>query len=381
MARTTDFKNIWQTVKEVDLRPIQQSAEHVPQFVVVGLDDAWRAQLIQDLRNDPFQPSVGVSTPVKSLELEDGLQSGPADLTILLLAEPQISQSAVAETLADWAEQGRKVLVIVGLPDKETNEGSSRQNQQNLVYHLGGDNRIRRVIYGPIDASTFLLNKLVPAVFQLLPAQVMALARHFPLFRVPAARRLINDTCLSNAAYAFSTGMAEIVPVLNLPLNVADMVVLTKAQAFLVYRLGLALGFSTSWQDYVAEFGGVLGGGFVWRQIARQLIGLVPAWGIIPKVAVSYAGTYVVGHVVLQWYITGKHISRQQIRQLYGRAFALGKQYAQSLVKKMPRPKLRRKARLPQPSIPPLISVRTCLYCGRHNSEDASFCQFCGEPI
>jgi uncharacterized protein (DUF697 family) len=40
-----------------------------------------------------------------------------------------------------------------------------------------------------------------------------------------------------------STSLAELVPVLNIPFTIADMVVITKAQAFLVYRLGLSLGF------------------------------------------------------------------------------------------------------------------------------------------
>ena len=98
-----------------------------------------------------------------------------------------------------------------------------------------------------------------PTVLKLLPNQLLALGRMFPIFREAIAHQLINEACLTNASYAFSTGLAEIVPVLALPLTVTDMVVLTKNQAFLVYRLGLLFGFSTRWQDYVAEFGSVIG--------------------------------------------------------------------------------------------------------------------------
>ena len=162
---------------------------------------------------------------------------------------------------------------------------------------------------------------------------------------------------MSNAAYSFSTGLAEIVPVLDLPLNVTDLVVLTKSQAFLAYKLGLLVGFSTRWQDYVTEFGSVIGSGFVWRQIARSLIGLIPAWGIIPKVAVAYSGTYVVGNAILGWYLTGRKLSTKQMRALSLEAFTRGKEFARKFGEKIPRPRLgsRKKDRLPAPEKLPAL--------------------------
>jgi uncharacterized protein (DUF697 family) len=162
---------------------------------------------------------------------------------------------------------------------------------------------------------------------------------------------------------------------------VADVVVLTKNQAFMAYRLGLALGLSTRWQDYLTEFGGVLGSGFFWRQVARQLIGLIPAWGIIPKVAIAYAGTYVVGRVILQWYLTGKQLSPQQMRQLYSEAFQNGKLWAISMIQKVPKPHFRkRKPTLKELPLPaePLEGGKFCPTCGKSNDRDAHFCQFCG---
>jgi len=234
------------------------------------------------------------------------------------------------------------------------------------------------VVIGAPDDGEFLLKAFVPAVIRLLPEHLLALGRFFPLFRVPLAHQLIVDTSFANATYSLSTGIAEVVPVFDIPLNIADLLVLSKAQAFLVYKLGLSLGMSTRWQDYVAEFGSVLGSGFLWRQVARQLVGLIPAWGIIPKVAVSYAGTYVVGNVVLQWYLTGRHVSAQQMRQLYVQAFARGKNLASGLVKKLPRPRLRRSKKQ---ALPSKIEGRACPQCGKTSSADAQFCQYCGQPL
>jgi uncharacterized protein (DUF697 family) len=188
---------------------------------------------------------------------------------------------------------------------------------------------------------------------------------------------LITDSCFSNAAYSLSTGVAEVVPIFDIPFNIADMVVLTKAQAFLAYKLGLTLGFSTHWQDYVGEFGSVLGGGFVWRQLARMLISLIPIWGLVPKVAIAYSGTYVVGHVILQWYLNGRHISTQQMRAIYTQALMIRKNIARNMVSRLRRPRLgRRKAAQLQRSI-----SKPCLTCRKLNAPDANYCQYCGQTF
>ncbi len=215
---------------------------------------------------------------------------------------------------------------------------------------------------------------------RILPDSHLSLGRNFPLFRTPIANHLINDACFSNAVYSFSTGLAEIVPILDIPLNITDFFVLTKAQAMLVYRLGMLLGLPTDWRYYAAEFSSVVGSGFLWRQAARQLVGLIPVWGIIPKVGVSYAGTYVVGHAVLRWHRTGRHITRKELGALYRQAFSRGKEVARGLRARIPRPRLprpklpRRKPKaLPEPAI-----LQICPTCGTANEMDSNFCKSCG---
>lgn len=91
-----------------------------------------------------------------------------------------------------------------------------------------------------------------------------------------------------------------------------------------------------------------VGVGFLWRQIARQIVGLIPIWGIAPKVAVAYAGTYAVGEAILYWYQTGHKMSGRGMGDLYANAFARGKQIAQEIVTHAP------KASLPQVTVPTL---------------------------
>jgi uncharacterized protein (DUF697 family) len=235
----------------------------------------------------------------------------------------------------------------------------------------------RAAIGSALDPDS-LAGDFVPKVIEALTDRRIALARGFPLFRIAVARDLIEDTSRANASYALGSGLAEVIPALDIPFNVADAVVLTKNQALMAYKLGLALGLSPRWQDHVAQLSGVVGAGFLWRQVARQLVGLVPVWGIIPKVAVAYAGTYAVGEAILYWYRTGHKLTGSGMRQVYADALARGRKAALGLVERAPNPLRLSSGR--RPSDKAAIKF-ICPKCGRKNPSDARFCAYCAAPL
>ena len=331
MAGIKDLSTIWKNVKEIDLKPIRESAINPVRIVLVGAAESGRHTLAEQMRSDPARPGIHTQSTLALITME-AISEAPIAHLIIVLVEATRTEFALEQSrVKAWSEAGKNVLVFVNKIDLVS---SNIMGDTEAGWHAS------RVIYGSANDIGYLQREFVPTVLELLPQQHIALGRQFPLFRLPIARQLINEACFSNAAYSFSTGLAEIVPVLDLPLNMTDMVVITKSQAFLAYKLGLLLGFSTRWQDYVSEFGSVIGTGFLWRQIARELIGLVPGWGIIPKVAVAYSGTYVVGNAILGWYLTGRNLSAKQMRALYAQAFSRGKEYARKLGEKIPRPRL-----------------------------------------
>ena len=340
MAGIKDISTVWKNIKEIDLKPIRDSATYPIRIALVGAQGAGKHTLAEQMRTDPARPGVHAQSAIALLTPEAATVPPDAHLTIVLVDATRTDFSDEQLLVKKWSEGGKNVLVFVNKVDL-VNSNIIGDAQQGWL--------ASRVIYGSVNDIAYLVREFIPTVLELLPQLQIALGRQFPLFRLTVARQLINETCFSNAAYSFSTGLAEIVPILDLPLNVTDLVVLTKSQAFLAYRLGLLLGFSTRWQDYVTEFGSVIGSGFVWRQIARSLIGLIPAWGIIPKVAVAYSGTYVVGNAILGWYLTGRKLSPRQMRDLSVQAFTRGKEYARKLGQKIPKPKLGmgKKKRLP----------------------------------
>ncbi len=445
MAGIKDISTVWKNIKEIDLKPIKESATYPLRIALVGAAGSGKHTLAEQMRTDPARPGVHSQSPMLIINRDAATEPPDAHLIIVLVDATSADFSMDQLMVKKLSEGGKNVLVFINKLDLVNSNIMGDSHQGWLA---------SRVIYGSVNDIVYLQREFIPSVLELLPQQHIALGRQFPLFRLTVARQLINETCLSNAAYSFSTGLAEIVPVLDLPLNVTDLVVLTKSQAFLVYKLGLLLGFSTRWQDYVTEFGSVVGSGFVWRQIARSLIGLIPAWGIIPKVAVAYSGTYVVGNAILGWYLTGRKLSPKQMQALSVQAFTRGKEYARQLGQKIPKPRLgiRRKDRLPAPQKHPalpeeivitkkrnqphgvrteedieplglisneqseiaseattevkkektrkprpekrilisrrkqkeisdLTNARTCMQCGKASSTDARFCQYCGSPF
>jgi uncharacterized protein (DUF697 family) len=173
---------------------------------------------------------------------------------------------------------------------------------------------------------------LIPALFQRLPEDLhLPLARHVPLARNVYSKRLTDETAKANAVYAASTALGGFIPVVNVPLNIADMMILTKNQLVMAYKLALAYGKTGAPTSVMTEMIGVLGSGFFLRQVARGLVGFIPGWGVLPKIAVAYAGTYLVGQGVSLWLRDGQQVTQRELERFYNEALARGRKWAASL--------------------------------------------------
>lgn len=176
-------------------------------------------------------------------------------------------------------------------------------------------------------------DRLATAVLERLPEDVqLAAARRLPGLRAIYARQLIATSSFSNATYALASGLPEQIPILSVPFAAADILVLTKNQAVLVYRLALAYGAPADFQARIREVIPVVGGAFLWRQAARSLIGLIPIWGLLPKVAIAYAGTYTTGVAAWRWYEGGELVSSEQLKRISSEALTLGRARAAEIV-------------------------------------------------
>jgi len=198
-----------------------------------------------------------------------------------------------------FATAGAPVLVIV-VGDRSPGAGLARAGER------------ARVILSALDEST--IEPVALALADLAgDDRQLALASRLPLLRPAIVARIIERTARANASFAFTTGLAETVPLLSAPLNLGDIVVLTKNQVMMCYRIALASGRDGEPRELIGEILGVLGGGMLFRQAARQLVGLIPFIGILPKVAVAYAGTYAIGRATSAWLTDGRRITSETI--------------------------------------------------------------------
>src|SRR5260370_32192238 len=76
----------------------------------------------------------------------------------------------------------------------------------------------------------------------------------------------------------------------------------------------------------------IAGGAFGWRTLARELAGKIPlGGGLIPKAAIAFAGTWVVGLGLETLNRTGSGLSGREKRAAWGTAMDEGKRVAMKL--------------------------------------------------
>lgn len=165
-----------------------------------------------------------------------------------------------------------------------------------------------------------------------LPDLGMLLARRLPGLRPVCIGRLIEAGARANAAYALGSGVAEIAPGFGLVLAPADLFILTKNQILLAFKVALAAGRQEDNRTLIVQLFGVLGSGLLFRQVARELVGLLPLIGLLPKVAVAYAGTLVIGQVAWAWADEGRRISGPERHRLYHEAMLAAAAWARRLL-------------------------------------------------
>jgi uncharacterized protein (DUF697 family) len=362
MASVTSLQTAWSILTELDTRALRDLVQAPFPVAILSQEQADRQWLADTLRTDPF---TGELTPLSQqialyqlpLDKNDRLRAARARLAFLPIAagreDVSVEDRAIAELLA---LNSHLPIVVV-----QIRPGAAQEFYTPLLNVWQG---AREIVLDPQEEEPFSA-EFVPVLKTFVPEQEILLGYHFPALRPALARQLIRQTAMTNATYSATTGLAELVPVLLIPGNMADFVVLTKNQGLMAYKIALLMGNDIAMQEMIGELAGVLGGGFLWRETARRLVGFVPGWGLIPKIAVAYAGTYIIGEATYYWYAYHEHLTAEQMRALYAKAVTEGRQKAAGIIAKMkkekrepsldaprkrwalPRPTFRKKKQLP----------------------------------
>lgn len=225
---------------------------------------------------------------------------------------------------------------------------AKRMEASGMIYLSGEPNRPAHFdleIYAedaiaPAGAFIYYRNDPKRTAREILDAHEelgLPLARLFPCFRELVCERLIQKVSLENAGFALATALPNIAPLIGFGWAVgelaSDSVVLTVNQLRLAFLIGAASDRPVGYAEQKSEVAGIIAGAFGWRAVARELVGKIPlGGGIVPKAAISYAGTYVVGKSLERLYRSGASFTRAERKSAYVDAYEHGKQIATSLI-------------------------------------------------
>jgi len=167
----------------------------------------------------------------------------------------------------------------------------------------------------------------------------LALARQYPAFRKPVLERTIRSVARENTLFAVATALPDVLPSLvELPWAfgefASDTAFLTGNQIRMAFLIAAACGREVGFGVQKGAILSIAAGAFGWRAIARELIGKIPlGGGLIPKGAIAYAGTYVVGKSLELFYQERATYDPRQRKAVYREALERGREVAEAVAK------------------------------------------------
>ena len=165
------------------------------------------------------------------------------------------------------------------------------------------------------------------------PDLAIPLALHVHPFREEVSRRMVKKVAKENALFALATAVPDIIPFVSLPWAIgefaSDTAFLTANQIRMAFLLAAASDRDVGYREQSSEIASIVLGAFGWRALARELVGKIPmGGGLIPKAAIAYAGTRVVGLSLERFYRVGSAYTREERRQAYVDALERGKTWS-----------------------------------------------------
>ncbi|TAM61149.1 hypothetical protein EPN52_03260 [bacterium] len=240
-----------------------------------------------------------------------------------------------AERLAD--RTAARCVIFVGRPGDAAPSTLSRLEAMELpVFAVTVDPEAPARAAGEAPSAAGTAHYAVPALsasdleatlfahlLTALKGVEVAAGRRLPVLRRTVADYLTTEAAMSSLRVAVASALVDHVPVLGIVLgtvaSAGDTLAITGIQAFLLLQIAATYGHEPGLAR-LGELIPVVGGGFGWRALARELSGFIPVAGILVKGGIAYAGTLVVGQGAAFYYQQGRPMSSMQVRRLYDEA-------------------------------------------------------------
>ena len=154
------------------------------------------------------------------------------------------------------------------------------------------------------------------------PDKRLAMAVAFPFMRRSLAKEAVQATSMQNAGIS----LVPIIPGADLP-------ILTLNQAKMVLQIAAAYGQDMD-KSRAKELAAVVGGAYLFRVVARELVELVPVLGFLIKPGVAYGGTAAVGNAAIEYFEGGQDVAG--VHNVVSRATEVGTKFVKDVREKGP---------------------------------------------
>jgi len=195
----------------------------------------------------------------------------------------------------------------------------------------------------PSTAFTFFRDDPQRTVDEILEARQdlwLTLGRNFYPFRKPVVDRVVSAIARENAIFAVASALPNILPnLLEMPWALgefaSDTAFITMNQVRMAFMVAAASDKKVGYSEQLAELVSIAAGAFGWRALARELVGFIPfGGGLLPKGAIAYAATYVLGKGLEHFHGVGYGYTRAQRRAAYRVAYERGKELMGTVLRK-----------------------------------------------
>lgn len=216
----------------------------------------------------------------------DAVSTTPVDLLVIALSAGAPIGEEAREAASKAIISGGEVIALIDEGELNPSMRLNRQVDAEISLNLspGG------IIYFSSKMNPREKNSLLSTILERVGEKSLTLAAKVPVFRSLVVRQIINEVAGQNGIIA----VASFIPA-------ADMPVLTGNQIRMVLKIAAAFGVTVNFRR-VRELLVVVGGGFTFRALARELVGFVPVAGWAVKGAVAYTGTRAVGELAAKYF-------------------------------------------------------------------------------
>jgi uncharacterized protein (DUF697 family) len=256
-------------------------------------------------------------------------------------AETPVHIGLVADGSGAYAEM-EDYLVPAGTPRAEWHQRLGQVHRANDVYV---PDRVEIVLYEPglaCPAGAYTFDRdhpeaMVKEILQDKGVLALALARQFPAFRRIVVEDVIHMVARENALFALATALPNIVPnLIELPWALgefaSDTAFLTTNQVRMAFQIAAACGKDVGLASQKGSVITIAMSAFGWRAIARELVSHIPlGGGLIPKGAIAYAGTYVVGKGLEFLLVQDRPHTNEERERIYQEGLEHGRSFAGNL--------------------------------------------------